>query len=128
MHVGFAARCKINHTDADAIGDVERGLFFLVTIFAGEKRRGQRERTNPVLGEFEIDVAGELDGVGASAVDDILRGSTAEHYGPVVAVVGLDEDGIAFGVVAGNVTEGIPETGGGELGDGAGGGHLYRVR
>lgn len=121
VHVGFAAGREVDHADADAVGDVEGGLFF-VNIFAGEKG-GRMGRTNPVLGELEIDVAGELDGVGASAVEDVLRGGTAEHDGPVVAVVGLDEDGVSFGVVAGDVAEGIPKAGSGELGDGAGGGH-----
>ena len=57
-----------------------------------------------------------------------MRGGTAEHYCPVVAVVGLDEDCVALGIVARDVTEGVPKARGRELGDGAGGGHLGRER
>ena len=53
-----------------------------------------------------------------------MRSGTTQHHGTVVTVVGLNEDCIAFGVVAGNVAEGIPKTGSGEFGDGAGRGHF----
>jgi hypothetical protein len=102
VEVGLGARGKVDHADADTVGDVQRGAD---------------------LGELDVGVAVQVDGVAGSAVENVLGSGASNHGSTVVTMVGLEEDSLALLVVAADVAVGDAEAGGREVSAGTGGRH-----
>lgn len=77
-------------------------------------------------GELHVLVVCQVDGIRRRAVRNVLRRGTLNHDGAVVALVGDQEDRLAFRVVADDVAVLVWETGGWEASDGTALRHVGR--